>query len=117
MLDDDGRVLLIETYDDHDDRPAFWLTPGGGIEPGESRAAAAARELLEETGIATTPDALGAPVAVARGEWVFRSTRLVGEDWFFVHAAGRPDLRDDGSTRSSARCTAGGGGGPPTSWT
>ncbi|HEV3327812.1 MAG TPA: NUDIX domain-containing protein [Acidimicrobiales bacterium] len=98
LLDAQGRVLLIETFDDHDDRPSFWLTPGGGIEAGETPAAAAARELLEETGVATTPAQLGVPVAVARGEWVFRSTRLVGQDWFFVHAAGDVQVRVDGWT-------------------
>ena len=29
----------------------FWATPGGGLDPGESYAQAACRELLEETGI------------------------------------------------------------------
>lgn len=31
---------------------AFWATPGGGLDPGESYAEAARRELFEETGIA-----------------------------------------------------------------
>jgi 8-oxo-dGTP pyrophosphatase MutT (NUDIX family) len=30
----------------------FWATPGGGLDPGESFAGAARRELLEETGLA-----------------------------------------------------------------
>jgi 8-oxo-dGTP pyrophosphatase MutT (NUDIX family) len=98
VLDGAGRVLLLETYDDHDDRPAFWLTPGGGVEVGESLAATAARELAEETGIQVPPDALGAPVAVARGEWTFRSTRLVGEDWFFALVTDEVTVRTDGWT-------------------
>jgi 8-oxo-dGTP pyrophosphatase MutT (NUDIX family) len=98
VLDLAGRVLLLETYDDHDDRPAFWLTPGGGVEAGESIAGTAARELDEETGIRVPPDALGPPVAVARGEWTFRSTRLVGEDWFFALVTDEVTVRTDGWT-------------------
>lgn len=83
VLDPRGRVLLFEVVDDHDHR-ALWITPGGGIEPGESLHEAASRELREETGLRVEPDALGGPVAVCRGEWTFRSERLVGEDAFFV---------------------------------
>ena len=43
-----GRVLLV-----HGRNPTFAM-PGGGIEPGESPADAAARELFEETGLRAT---------------------------------------------------------------
>ena len=33
------------------DRKAYWITPGGGLEKGESFEAALLRELREETGI------------------------------------------------------------------
>jgi ADP-ribose pyrophosphatase YjhB (NUDIX family) len=44
--DEDGRILLIRRTDNN-----YWSIPGGGLEPGESVRQAAAREVLEETGI------------------------------------------------------------------
>jgi 8-oxo-dGTP pyrophosphatase MutT (NUDIX family) len=53
LLDRAGRVLLFRF--DPDDRPPFWCTPGGALDPGETHAKAARRELLEETGIDADP--------------------------------------------------------------
>lgn len=49
VLDPDGRVLLFR-YDDPPPLGVHWLTPGGGIDDGETPAQAAAREVREETG-------------------------------------------------------------------
>jgi 8-oxo-dGTP pyrophosphatase MutT (NUDIX family) len=46
---DDGRVLLIDHYRFITGKRG-WEVPAGGIDPGESVEAAAARELYEETG-------------------------------------------------------------------
>jgi 8-oxo-dGTP diphosphatase len=46
----DGRVLLAERTR-RQVAAGFWEMPGGKIEPGEAPAQAAARELLEETGL------------------------------------------------------------------
>ena len=52
VLDGTGRVLLIRCVAmRRDGEFAFWLTPGGEIEPGEEPHAAAARELREELGL------------------------------------------------------------------
>lgn len=57
-----GRVLLIKWRDPADGR-LFFEPPGGGIEPGESARAAAARELFEETGYQVPISAASVEVA------------------------------------------------------
>jgi 8-oxo-dGTP diphosphatase len=53
VYDDAGRVLLAQRSA-RQVSPGFWELPGGKIEPGESAAEAAARELYEEVGIRAT---------------------------------------------------------------
>src|ERR1700682_2063842 len=55
----DGERLLLG----HATRSPRWDIPKGGAEPGESLAAAACRELLEETGLAA-PEAALIPLGV-----------------------------------------------------
>lgn len=53
VLDDRDRVLLIRARDPFSPaKGEWWELPGGGMEPGEESAAAAAREVREETGLA-----------------------------------------------------------------
>lgn len=51
LVDGAGRVLLFRFSPT--DRPPLWCTPGGAVDPGESYAAAARRELWEEVGLDT----------------------------------------------------------------
>jgi 8-oxo-dGTP pyrophosphatase MutT (NUDIX family) len=62
LLDAADRVLLLHCADPARPDHQYWLTPGGGLESGESPAEAAARELYEETGLRVRPGELGEPV-------------------------------------------------------
>ena len=49
VVDERGRVLLMRWVRDFGS--TFWITPGGGVEPGESPEEALRRELREEVGL------------------------------------------------------------------
>jgi len=53
LLDPDDRILLMRGRPPSDpDSTPVWFTVGGGAEPGETVLQTAAREILEETGLA-----------------------------------------------------------------
>lgn len=52
ILDERRRVLLVQRGNEPE--KGRWSVPGGSCEPGESFAAAAAREAFEETGLHVT---------------------------------------------------------------
>ncbi len=78
-------TLLLLKLRTHGRTPesTYWLTPGGGIAPGESVAEAAARELREETGIQVSPADLGPVVAYSAGEWSTSRAVFAAHDSYF----------------------------------
>jgi 8-oxo-dGTP pyrophosphatase MutT (NUDIX family) len=78
IIDEQQRVLLLRSVDPKDGA-VFWFPPGGGIEPGENAAAAAVREVWEETGL--------------------RDVRLDGEVWRRRHVFSWGDTVHDQSER------------------
>lgn len=51
ILSPQDELLLIKIIEPQS-KHTFWLTPGGGIDPGESPLAGLRREIFEETGLA-----------------------------------------------------------------
>ncbi|MCW2804926.1 MAG: hypothetical protein JWN06_3143 [Propionibacteriaceae bacterium] len=63
MVNADNETLLFEDSDPGLPEFRWWVTPGGGIDPGESEVDAAVREVAEETGYLMPPEHLLGPVA------------------------------------------------------
>lgn len=82
VFDPANRVFLIHfIVPRHEGSFAFWLTPGGEIEPNESPIQAAARELHEELGL-TTP--VTGPVYTERNRFEHQGELRDNTDFFFI---------------------------------
>jgi 8-oxo-dGTP pyrophosphatase MutT (NUDIX family) len=84
LVDDRDRLLLFRDTDPGLDDAHWWITPGGGIDPGESDRAAAVRELFEESGVVVTEDELVGPVMTRRVVHGYTDVVIDQEDVFFA---------------------------------
>ena len=90
ILDEQGRVLLFRFV--YADGPltgtAFWATPGGGCDPGETYEDAARRELFEETGLSVVDP--GPQVARRVVEFCLPNGRMANVDQRFFLLRAEP---------------------------
>jgi 8-oxo-dGTP diphosphatase len=99
LLDDRDRVLLFRFT--AGDRPAFWATPGGAVDPGESFAAAARRELREETGLDLE---CGAEVHARTVKFTtLEDVRVIADERYFLVRAGAFTLDTSAHTELERR--------------
>ncbi|MBF5029593.1 NUDIX domain-containing protein [Micromonospora sp. ANENR4] len=84
LVDASDRVLLFQGSDPARPGHRYWFTPGGGLDPGESPADGAARELAEETGLRLAPAELGAPVWADTVEFPFDGVWYRQEQQFYL---------------------------------
>ena len=97
LVDQAGRLLLFRGWDPaHPERGTWWFTPGGGLDPGETQADGACRELFEETGLRLDSEDLGEPVWRRTTEFDFDGTRYRQSEVFYLVCVDRHDVITQG---------------------
>ncbi len=86
LLDPEDRILLQQIRPDQRETRSIWITPGGGLAPGETHRQAAVRELREEVGQEIAE--LGPCVWVRKHEFEFRGTTYRQRERFFLARTG-----------------------------
>ena len=82
LIDDRDRVLLFDVALPHRPHDRLWITPGGGLDPGETRKDAALRELYEETGLRGVK--LGPCIWKRRHTWRWEDKWIESDEWFYL---------------------------------
>lgn len=104
LVDAAGRVLLFRGGDPGaPELGTWWITPGGGLDEGESRAQGAARELREETGLMLSPSQLGEPVLHRDVEFSFDGVRYQQDEVFYLVRVDGHEVDTAGFTELEAR--------------
>ncbi len=84
VVDADRRVLLMHERRDIGSERSHWITPGGGVEPGESLVQAAVREVYEETGLRLELDAAAEPMYSERVSFTLASYDIDQTNYYFL---------------------------------
>lgn len=98
LVDDRDRLLLFRDSDPGIPGSSWWITPGGGIDPGESELEAAVRELEEETGLRLPAERLLGPLLTRRVLHGYTDVLIDQVDVFYVAWVPGFEVSDAGHT-------------------
>lgn len=84
IVTDGVAVLMFADTDPGLPGSRWWVTPGGGIDAGETPSAAAVREVAEETGLEVPPEALVGPIMTRVVTHGYSDQILSQHETFFV---------------------------------
>lgn len=107
VVTDGSHVLLMADTDPGIPGSRWWVTPGGGIDAGETPRRAAVRELAEETGLQVSPEQLLGPVAVRDVVHGYSDQVLHQHESFFVLVTPRFEVDTAGQTEGEQLTMAG----------
>ena len=97
------RVLLEQDTDPGLPELTWWVTPGGGVDRGETFARAAVRELREETGLIVGEDELIGPIARRLTHHGYTDQVLVQAEEFFLVRTEHFEVDTSGYTAEERR--------------
>ncbi len=107
VVTDGTAVLLFADTDPGIPDSRWWVTPGGGLDPGETEREAAVRELAEETGLQVAASDLLGPVAVREVVHGYSDQVLHQSEAFFVLVTPRFEVDTAGHTEGEQLTLAG----------
>ena len=84
VIDDRQRLLLFTDSDPGLPGSSWWITPGGGVDPGETDRQAAVRELEEEAGLLVDADLFLGPILRRRVVHGYSDVVIDQEDAFYA---------------------------------
>lgn len=109
VVTDGSHVLLMADTDPGIPGSQWWVTPGGGVDAGETPRQAAVRELAEETGLLVDAGQLLGPVAVRDVVHGYSDQVLHQHESFFVLFTARFEVDTAGQTEGEQLTIAGHG--------
>lgn len=84
VLDPGNRLLLVHERREIGSVESHWITPGGGVEDGETLAEAAVREVYEETGLRIALAADAEPMYAERVRFRFAGNHFAQTNHYFL---------------------------------